>query len=592
MLMKKLLQAAALLAVTLTTTALPSAAQVYSKVYVFGDSTVDSGYYRALASPQGGTTFNSLWPAAVANGAGVPTSRPGLMNSELLASYFGATAAPSNTSGGTNFAASGAKNADVNTTVNGGFQAAIATVTQIANYLAANGNAASPTALYYISSGGNDISFATGATGTGPFPADPNAYVVSRAQSLATAIASLKTAGAQTIVVNALAASFPTTDTVAQTLKAAYNTALFNQLASLGVTVIKSDFNATRLAMVANPANFGLTSTGTGSASSIGCTQPAGVTTAWALLCSTTAGAPSQLFAANGDMIRLFADNEHFGTAGQKLLANYIYSLLPAATSSPLFSAVLPVSRSVQVGSAATAFATIINSGPSALTGCQFSPTTNVFGRFTYQVTNASNQLTGTPNTPASIPAGGAQSFLLAFQTTAAMPSTDVSFAYVCTNTAAAVPIVGINTIKLVFDTNPVADMITVGLTPSNDGFARTGGTSGSGLFVIASVNIGVSTSLTARTRITGTNTPLAATICQTDANNGGACLSTPTTTVTTTIANNQITTWGAFLQASGTIAADPAQFRVFFEFVDAGGIVRGSTSTAVTTVAAGTTTQ
>jgi hypothetical protein len=35
---------------------------------------------------------------------------------------------------------------------------------------------------------------------------------------------------------------------------------------------------------------------------------------------------------------------------------------------------------------------------------------------------------------------------------------------------------------------------------------------------------------------------------------------------------------------ASGTVAADPANSRAFFEFVDSNGVVRGSTSTAVTT--------
>src|SRR5262249_13135394 len=131
-------------------------------------------------------------------------------------------------------------------------------------------------------------------------------------------------------------------------------------------------------------------------------------------------------------------------------------------------------------------------------------------------------------------------------------------------------------------DANPVPDMITVGLTPSNDGFARTGGPSGTGLFVISSINIGASAQLTARARLSAPM-PLTATVCQTDPNLG-ECLSAAAPTVTATINANQITTWGAFLQASGAIPPDPAQFRVFFEFVDSNGVVRGSTSTAVTT--------
>ncbi len=43
----------------------------------------------------------------------------------------------------------------------GGFEAAIPTVTQISNYLAAMAAGANPNGLYVISSGSNDVSFAT-----------------------------------------------------------------------------------------------------------------------------------------------------------------------------------------------------------------------------------------------------------------------------------------------------------------------------------------------------------------------------------------------------------------------------------------------
>lgn len=558
-----------------------SAFAQYSQVIVFGDSNVDSGYYRALANPGGGTNFNNAWPAAVAAGAGTPTSRPGLMNVEHLASYFGLKATPSN-AGGTNYATSGAKNTDINTATNGGFGQAVPTTTQIANYLSANANHANPTALYLISSGANDVSFAHGESGTGPYPADPAAYLSSRAVSLATAIASLKTAGAQTIVVATLNNSFPTNDPTEQQLKAGYNQALLASLASQGVTFIQADINSVRLAIAANPSKYGFSFINT-TLGTTACVKPGNITTAWSLLCSSQSGAPSGFASANADMTRLFADDQHLATAGQKIVANYVYGLLPAPTSSPLYAAVLPASRSVQVGSPATAFATIINAGPSALTNCQFSPVSNVNGRFSYQTTNAQNQLTGTPNTPVAIAAGAAQSFLLAFDTTAAFASTDVQFAYVCTGAASALPIVGVNTLKLVFDANPVPDLITVGVTPSNDGFVRTGGPSGAGVFAISAVNIGAAGVITAKARVTGNNTPLSVGVCQTNSTTG-ACMAAPTTSVTATISNNQITTWGAFAQASGTIAPDPAQFRIFFEFTDATGVVRGSTSTAVTT--------
>jgi hypothetical protein len=44
-----------------------------------------------------------------------------------------------------------------------------------------------------------------------------------------------------------------------------------------------------------------------------------------------------------------------------------------------------------------------------------------------------------------------------------------------------------VNTLLLTFSSMPVPGMIAVGLTPSNDGYVRTGGPAGTGLFVIAS---------------------------------------------------------------------------------------------------------
>jgi len=88
------------------------------------------------------------------------------------------------------------------------------------------------------------------------------------------------------------------------------------------------------------------------------------------------------------------------------------FSPIPNPTSeqpSQLVSAVLPLSRSVQLGSAATAFATVINSGPTPATGCNIAPAVNIPVNFLYQTTNPStNVLTGSPNTPVDIAAGAA----------------------------------------------------------------------------------------------------------------------------------------------------------------------------------------
>ena len=98
-------------------------------------------------------------------------------------------------------------------------------------------------------------------------------------------------------------------------------------------------------------------------------------------------------------------------------------------------AAILPNSRSVQVGSVATAFATIINAGQQLAMGCAISPITNIPAIFTYQTTDpATNQVTNSPNTAVDIPARAAQSFVFALTPTAPMAPTDVQLSFECTN--------------------------------------------------------------------------------------------------------------------------------------------------------------
>jgi outer membrane lipase/esterase len=300
-------------------------AQTLNQFLVFGDSTVDSGFYRALTNPGGGGISNAQWAAAVAAGAGKPTDSPGLMSSEALAALFGLTATPANQPGGTNFASSGAKDIASNAASNGGFRAATPTATQIANYLAANGGRANPNALYLISSGGNDVSFATGLSGAGPFPADPAGFLSQTAGSFAAAIANLHAAGAKFIIVRGLSYSFGSAATQANRLQ--YTQALWSDLQAAGVNFVPSDVNAAHRAIVATPSAFGFQFI---NATNPACTKPAGVASAWALLCSSLPGAPSHLVTPDAATTHLFADDQHFTSAGQKVIADYEYSLVVA----------------------------------------------------------------------------------------------------------------------------------------------------------------------------------------------------------------------------------------------------------------------
>jgi GDSL-like Lipase/Acylhydrolase/FG-GAP-like repeat len=307
-----------------------ASAQIFNQVIVFGDSNVDAGYYKLLSNPSGNATYNSLWPSAVAAGAGAPTTNPGLVKSQVLAALFGLTANPANTPGGTNYATSGAKNVTINNAQTGGFTAAIPTVTQISNYLNANGGKANSQALYLVYSGSNDVSYATGGTGNGPYPANPQAYVTQAANQLATAIATLSAAGAKTIIVADLDYSFGATNVMQ--LRLLYTQTLWNQLTTLGVPFLKGDANAARLAIVANSAKYGFTFVDNNTGH-VACTEPTGITTAWALLCSSNPAAPSTLTSPNAAQTDLFADDQHFATSGQSLLGNYFYRLIVPYTA-------------------------------------------------------------------------------------------------------------------------------------------------------------------------------------------------------------------------------------------------------------------
>jgi hypothetical protein len=243
-------------------------------------------------------------------------------------------------------------------------------------------------------------------------------------------------------------------------------------------------------------------------------------------------------------------------------------------------AAVLPSSRSVLVGATATAFVSIINAGPATATGCGITPVTGVPSAFLYQTTNAANQLIGTPNTPANIPPGGIQTYLVAFVPQAAFGPTDVVMNFQCSNTAAAPTFAGINTLLLTASATPVPDIIAISATGNPQNIAILPG--GAGAFAVASTNLGVAGPITVTVDTGGTPLPLAMTICPTNAQ--AACVSPPQSQVTVNFPTNQPQTFSVFVAAGGAVPLNPGANRIYVRFRDAGGVTRGSTSVAVQT--------
>jgi outer membrane lipase/esterase len=321
-----------------------AAADTFNQFISFGDSSVDSGWWSgALQGQCDGasvpcTTGNAVKDTRIANaiangGTGAPVG-VGLMNTQILAGDFGLTALPANQPGGTNYAISGAVNAA--TPANGNIgnlnqnTTLPSTVQQMANYLAGHGGAANPQALYVISSGANDVTFAIDNFST---LSSRETYLANQAAALANAIRNIQVTGAQHILVNGLGGS--------GTLPAFYTQALFSDLSALGVNFIGADVKAFVQEIEANPTLYeftaatvlpGVPGTGTGSA----CVWTGGTTqTGWGQWCANTTTPSTQyayLRSADAEQTSFFSDDQHFSAAGQALLAAYDFSLISTAS--------------------------------------------------------------------------------------------------------------------------------------------------------------------------------------------------------------------------------------------------------------------
>jgi photosystem II stability/assembly factor-like uncharacterized protein len=258
----------------------------------------------------------------------------------------------------------------------------------------------------------------------------------------------------------------------------------------------------------------------------------------------------------------------------------YRFSFAPSV----LAAAVLPSSRSVELGVTATAFATIANGGSAAATSCGLSPSTSLPADFFYQTTApATNALTGSPNTPADIPAGAFQTFVFGFTPSAGFDPIDAQLEFSCSGQPPVAVLPGINTLLLSGSATPVPDVVALVATGSNDGILHIMGTAGANAFALATINIGAAAAITATAIISDPSLPLAVSICQTNPSTG-QCLAPPTPGVSQTINTDDTPTFAIFATSSGVVPFVPANNRIAVQFTDTNGTVRGSTSVAVET--------
>jgi hypothetical protein len=256
----------------------------------------------------------------------------------------------------------------------------------------------------------------------------------------------------------------------------------------------------------------------------------------------------------------------------------------PNPAGPALAAAVLPGSRAVQVGASATVFATLIATGTGTATGCSVAPFGGMATDFLYQSTNpVTNELTGAPNTPVDIPAGSLRTFLIAFTPTAPFSPRDVQLSFHCANAIDAPVISGVNTLLLNANATATPDIVALGATPSNDGVVRIPGTNGTGVFAIATSNVGAGGTIIVSADTGGATVPVRVSLCQTVPATG-ACVAPPASTVATQVNPGQTPTFTVFIQALGAVPFDPAVNRVVVTFKTADGTTVGSTSAALST--------
>lgn len=277
----------------------------------------------------------------------------------------------------------------------------------------------------------------------------------------------------------------------------------------------------------------------------------------------------------SGGLLTPFSPTTVSGTA--------INVVVPAIA--PLVAAVLPSSRSVQVGTPATAFVTILHAGPAgSLSVLDAGPSlvSSIPASFLFQTTDPNtNVVTGTPSTPVDISQGGGQTFVIALTPSADVAPTDVIFDFSGANGAPVTTIPGVNTLLFSASTPPIPDIVALAATLNNDGIVNIPGATGTGVFAVATVNVGVTGTITASADTGAATLPVNVNLCETNPTTG-ACISDIGPSVPTTINANATPTFGIFVTGTANVPFDPATNRIFVRFRDAGGVTRGATSVAV----------
>jgi len=248
-----------------------------------------------------------------------------------------------------------------------------------------------------------------------------------------------------------------------------------------------------------------------------------------------------------------------------------------------LRAALLPNARAIALGNTATAFATIINPASFGADGsnCRIASPINFNGVFSFRRTDpATNAPVGNAGDTVSLSSGSSQTYVLSLTPGMVMDGMDLAPVFLCDDIRPTSSIPGVNTMTLSAAATPGADIISIAVTPTNNGILAVP-EGEARAFSVAAVNIGEAQSITI-TPGTGDETlSLTIDLCETNPSTG-VCTSSRQSSVTSTFSGNETRTFTIFVRSTGSVAFTPSTNRVIVVFKNPSDSTVGATSVAV----------
>jgi hypothetical protein len=261
------------------------------------------------------------------------------------------------------------------------------------------------------------------------------------------------------------------------------------------------------------------------------------------------------------------------------------------ATPSPLEVTLFPTSRAVPVGTLAIALATVRNTGnvPATDVGITLPAGLSVPLGLLYQTLDATGTvLTGTLNTPVTIPPGGTQNFVLGLlPPSPILQPARVPFLFAGTNTLPAPIVQGGNTLLLTAESTPPPDPVAIAVTcASDDGqenVVNLPGLFGLSAFAVAALNLGAPGQVAVIPTTGEFALPVNLFICQFDPQTG--CMALPAGQVSLAMDTGEVAFFAVLVQGrQQEIALERRTHRVLVQFFDASNVARGEVSVPVRT--------